>query len=46
MFNNSFSFSKFMIVDYLGLGGKKFIGNPKLPTITVCQLENGVYTSK
>ncbi len=36
---------EFMIVDYLGLGGKRFIGNPKLPTITVCQLENGVYKS-
>ncbi|MDJ0675409.1 MAG: Uma2 family endonuclease [Calothrix sp. MO_167.B42] len=36
---------EFMIVDYLGLGGKRFIGNPKLPTITVCQLENGLYKS-
>ncbi len=36
---------EYLIVDYLGLGGKKFIGNPKLPTITVCQLEDGEYES-
>ncbi|MGB3756878.1 MAG: Uma2 family endonuclease, partial [Rivularia sp. (in: cyanobacteria)] len=29
----------------LGLGGRKFIGNPKQPTITVCQLEEGEYKS-
>lgn len=34
---------EYLIVDYLGLGGKKFIGNPKRPTISVCQLENGEY---
>jgi len=34
---------EFMIVDYLGLGGKRFIGTPKQPTITVCQLEDGEY---
>jgi len=36
---------EYLIVDYLGLGGRQFIGNPKLPTITVCQLENGEYKS-
>ncbi|MGB3695117.1 MAG: Uma2 family endonuclease [Spirulinaceae cyanobacterium] len=36
---------EYLIIDYLGLGGKKFIGNPKQPTITVCQLENGEYKS-
>ncbi len=36
---------EYLIVDYLGLGGRKFIGNPKLPTITVCQLKNGEYES-
>ncbi|MEO0841468.1 MAG: Uma2 family endonuclease [Cyanobacteria bacterium J06643_5] len=35
--------SEYLIVDYLGLGGRQFIGNPKLPTITVCQLENEEY---
>jgi Uma2 family endonuclease len=30
-------------VDFRGLGGMQFIGNPKQPTFTVCQLVNGVY---
>ena len=34
---------EYWIVDYLGLGGKQFIGNPKQPTFTVCQLEAGEY---
>jgi Uma2 family endonuclease len=34
---------EYWIVDYLGLGGKEFIGYPKQPTITVCNLENNVY---
>lgn len=35
--------SEYLIVDYLGIGGKRFIGTPKQPTITVCQLEDGEY---
>ena len=34
---------EYWIVDYLGLGGKKFIGYPKQPTFTVYTLENGDY---
>jgi len=34
---------EYWIVDYLGLGSKEFIGYPKQPTITVCNLENNVY---
>lgn len=34
---------EYWIVDYLGLGGKQFIGNPKQPTFTVCQLEGEEY---
>lgn len=34
---------EYWIVDYLGLGGRKFIGNPKQPTISVCQLVEGEY---
>ncbi|MFB2936010.1 Uma2 family endonuclease [Aerosakkonemataceae cyanobacterium BLCC-F154] len=34
---------EYWIVDYLGLGGTFFIGSPKQPTITICQLENGSY---
>ena len=30
-------------VNFRGLGGLQFIGNPKQPTFTVCQLVNGVY---
>jgi Uma2 family endonuclease len=36
---------EYLIVDFLGKGGRQFIGNPKRPTITVCQLEDGEYKS-
>jgi Uma2 family endonuclease len=35
--------AEYWIVDFRGLGGLQFIGNPKQPTFTVCQLVNGVY---
>jgi Uma2 family endonuclease len=34
---------EYWIVDFRGLGGLEFIGNPKQPTFTVCQLVNGRY---
>ncbi len=34
---------EYWIVDYLALGGKSFIGNPKKPTISVCSLVEGEY---
>lgn len=34
---------EYWIVDFRGLGGWQFIGNPKQPTFTVCKLVNGVY---
>ncbi|MFB2974738.1 Uma2 family endonuclease [Microseira sp. BLCC-F43] len=34
---------EYWIVDYLGLGGRQFIGIDKPPTITVLQLVEGVY---
>ncbi len=34
---------EYWIVDYAGLGGRKFIGNPKQPTIFVCELVDGEY---
>jgi Uma2 family endonuclease len=34
---------EYWIIDFRGLGGLQFIGNPKQPTFTVCQLVNGVY---
>ncbi|MEQ8973577.1 MAG: Uma2 family endonuclease [Coleofasciculus sp. C1-SOL-03] len=35
--------SEFWIVDFRGLGGWQFIGNPKQPTFTVCQLIRRTY---
>ena len=37
---------EYWIVDYLGLGGRRYIGSPKQPTITVCNLVNGVYETQ
>ncbi|MCU0545943.1 MAG: Uma2 family endonuclease [Oscillatoriaceae cyanobacterium Prado104] len=37
---------EYWIVDYLGLGGRKFIGSPKQPTLSVCQLVDGEYQIK
>ncbi|BAY89374.1 MULTISPECIES: Uma2 family endonuclease [unclassified Tolypothrix] len=34
---------EYWITDYKGLGGRKFIGNPKVPTIFVCELIDGEY---
>jgi len=34
---------EYWIVDYLGLGGRRFIGNPKQPTISVYKLVDGEY---
>lgn len=34
---------EYWIVDYLGLGGKHYIGIPKQPTVTICRLVNQRY---
>jgi Uma2 family endonuclease len=34
---------EYWIVDYAGLGGRRFIGNPKQPTLFVCTLVDGEY---
>jgi Uma2 family endonuclease len=34
---------EYWIVDYLGLGGRRYIGSPKQPTLTVCNLVDGEY---
>ena len=34
---------EYWIVDYAALGGRKFIGNPKQPTISVCNLVDEEY---
>jgi Uma2 family endonuclease len=38
-----FGIPEYWIVDYRGLGGIAFIGKPKQPTFTVCQLLDEVY---
>ena len=38
-----FGIPEYWIVDYRGLGGIAFIGRPKQPTVTVCQLVNEDY---
>lgn len=35
---------EYWIVDYAALGGRNFIGNPKQPTISVCNLVDEEYT--
>jgi Uma2 family endonuclease len=34
---------EYWIADYLGLGGRRFIGTPKQPTLSVCTLVDGEY---
>ncbi len=38
--------SEYWILDYLGLGGKRYIGSSKQPVITIHQLVNGEYQSQ
>ncbi|HAG83813.1 MAG TPA: hypothetical protein DCL61_22355, partial [Cyanobacteria bacterium UBA12227] len=33
----------YWIVDYLGLGGRRYIGSPKQPTFSVYELVEGEY---
>jgi Uma2 family endonuclease len=37
---------EYWIIDYLGSGGRRFIGNPKQPTFSVYQLIDGEYQVK
>lgn len=34
---------EYWIIDYLGIGGRRYIGSPKRPTFTVCTLMDGEY---
>ena len=38
--------AEYWIVDYRGLGGRRYIGSPKQPTITVCRLVEGGYETQ
>ncbi|OCQ91621.1 hypothetical protein BCD64_11425 [Nostoc sp. MBR 210] len=35
--------AEYWMIDYAALGGRNFIGNPKQPTISVCNLVDGEY---
>lgn len=35
--------AEYWIVDYGALGGRKFLGNPRIPAISVCNLVDGEY---
>lgn len=37
---------EYWIVDYLGIGGREYIGKPKQPTITICTLVEEEYQKK
>jgi Uma2 family endonuclease len=39
----SLGIAEYWIVDHMGLGGKKYIGSPKQPTISVCKWVDGEY---
>jgi Uma2 family endonuclease len=39
----SIGINEYWIADYLGIGGRRYIGSPKQPTLTVCTLEDGEY---
>ena len=38
-----FGVPEYWIVDYLGIGGREYIGKPKQPTITICTLIKDEY---
>ena len=42
----AFGIPEYWIVDYLGLGGSRYIGSPKQPTLSICQLVDGEYQIK
>ena len=37
---------EYWISDYLGLGGREYIGKPKQPTLTICQLADDIYVKR
>lgn len=39
----SMGIEAYWILDYLGIGGRRYIGSPKQPTFTVCSLVEGEY---
>ncbi len=41
-----FGVPEYWITDYLGLGGRDYIGFPKQPTLTICQLDGDRYQKR
>lgn len=41
-----FGVPEYWITDYLGLGGREYIGQPKQPTVTVCSLAGEFYNKQ
>ena len=39
----AFGIQEYWIVDYLGIGGRRYIGSPKQPTFTLCTMVEGEY---
>lgn len=39
----SMGIGEYWIIDYLGIGGRRYIGSPKQPTFTVCTIVDGEY---
>jgi Uma2 family endonuclease len=42
----SLGISEYWVLDYLGIGGRRYIGSPKQPTFTVCTLVDGEYETQ
>lgn len=41
-----FGICEYWIVDYLGIGGREYLGKPKQPTITICTLVEDEYQKR
>lgn len=39
----AFGIQEYWIADYLGIGGRRYIGSPKQPTFTLCTIVDGEY---
>ncbi len=39
----AFGIQEYWMADYLGIGGRRYIGSPKQPTFTICTLVDGEY---
>jgi len=39
----SIGIGEYWILDYLGIGGRRYIGSPKQPTFTICSMVDGEY---